>query len=299
MTADDRGSKAVVGTEHPDAVEAHRDSAMTLLVGLATARPTLRPWRSSLNKGNSRNLRSGGVALLRQSRSALRRSQLGHRHGQAIGAGMEDSAPWKTEETIIGLPQLPVLSGFSRFGGCHLELHPGSEQDRFVAVFTTGKIIQFNMAIDALRQAHIPVQTQENTGTGMQLSMPVAPTPGPGVFWSILVPEKALGDARQVLSELPFPITTNPAPWDFLPDTTSEEARADARAGKWIMAIGFLALQLYLIVIGGAWLALGRDRDIGLGMIASGGVLGAIVVAIVWHSRRWSKRHGTSSGSHR
>jgi len=32
---------------------------------------------------------------------------------------MDDSAPWKTEETIVGLPRLPVLSGFSRFGGCH------------------------------------------------------------------------------------------------------------------------------------------------------------------------------------
>ena len=41
-------------------------------------------------------------------------------HGQAIGARMDDSAPWKTEETIIGLSQLSVLSIFSRFGGCHL-----------------------------------------------------------------------------------------------------------------------------------------------------------------------------------
>src|SRR5271157_2677068 len=36
--------------------------------------------------------RSGGVALLRQSRSALRRSSLGHGHGQAIGARMHGSA---------------------------------------------------------------------------------------------------------------------------------------------------------------------------------------------------------------
>src|SRR5208282_3051208 len=55
--------------------------------------------------------------------SALRRSSLGHGHGQAIGAGIDDSAPWKTEETIVGLPRLLVLSVFSRFGGCHL-LHP-------------------------------------------------------------------------------------------------------------------------------------------------------------------------------
>ncbi len=57
--------------------------------------------------------RSGGVALLRQSRSALRRSSLGHGHGQAIGARMHGSAAWKTEETIVGLPRL------LRFGGCH------------------------------------------------------------------------------------------------------------------------------------------------------------------------------------
>ncbi len=57
---------------------------------------------------------SGGIALLRQSRSALRRSSLGHGHGQAIGARMHGSAPWKTEETIVGLPRLLVLSVFSR-----------------------------------------------------------------------------------------------------------------------------------------------------------------------------------------
>jgi len=57
---------------------------------------------------------SGDVALLRQSRSALRRSSLGHGHGQAIGAGMDDSAPRKTEETIVGWPRLLVLSVFSR-----------------------------------------------------------------------------------------------------------------------------------------------------------------------------------------
>src|SRR5208337_1151965 len=61
--------------------------------------------------------RNGGVALLRQSRSVLRRSSLGHGRGQviqAIGARMHGSAPWKTEETIVGLPRLLVLSVFSR-----------------------------------------------------------------------------------------------------------------------------------------------------------------------------------------
>src|SRR5271157_200268 len=52
-----------------------------------------------------------------------------HGHGQAIGAGIDDSAPWKTEETIRGLPRLLVavsfsFSVFSRFGGCLLFFSP-------------------------------------------------------------------------------------------------------------------------------------------------------------------------------
>jgi hypothetical protein len=37
---------------------------------------------------------------------------------------MQGSAPWKTEETIVGLPRLLVLSVFSRFGGRHLSPFP-------------------------------------------------------------------------------------------------------------------------------------------------------------------------------
>src|SRR5271157_3913168 len=42
---------------------------------------------------------------------------------------MHGSAPWKTEETIVGLPRLLVVSvfsrRFSRFGGCHLSTSLG------------------------------------------------------------------------------------------------------------------------------------------------------------------------------
>ncbi len=53
--------------------------------------------------------RGRGVALLRQPRSALRRSQLGQGHGPAIGAGIDASAPGQTEETIVG--RLPAVTG--------------------------------------------------------------------------------------------------------------------------------------------------------------------------------------------
>ena len=119
------------------------------------------------------------------------------------------------------------------------EFDPESDEIRLTTVFVTGKLIEFDMAVDALKRACVPFQTREESGTGMKLSMPVAPTPGPGTFWSILVPEKALPDARHVLSDLPFPITTNPGPWDFLPPRPSEAALADARGQRWIISIAF------------------------------------------------------------
>jgi hypothetical protein len=165
-----------------------------------------------------------------------------------------------------------------------------------VTVFVTGKLIQFDMAVDALKQASIPFQSRVETGTGMKLAMPVAPTPGPGTFWSILVPEKALAGARAVLSELPFPITTSPGPWDFLPPAMSEEARADVRGQRWILAIGFLLLSAIIIAIGGVQLAIGgyRDRGGAFVLIVSGAVMMAIVGGLIWHSWRWLERHPES-----
>ena len=171
------------------------------------------------------------------------------------------------------------------------DFEPVSDEIRLATVFVTGKIIQFDMAVDALKRARLPFQTQEETGTGMKLSMPVAPTPGPGTFWSILVPEKALPDARQVLSELPFPITTNPGPWDFLPSRLSEEALADARGQRWIISIGFLLMSAMIIALGCAALASGRQRGDGIAVIVMGIVMLTIVGALIVHSRRPLKRH--------
>lgn len=180
-----------------------------------------------------------------------------------------------------------------------LELQPRSEEDQFVAVFTTGRILRFNTALDALRQAKIPVQAEEESGTGLKLSMPVVPTQGPGVFWSLLVPEKAVREAERVLSELPFPITTKPGAWDFLPDSESAEARADATAAKWILTIGFLAIPLFIIAIGATMLARGQDRVDAIGAIGIGLVLAGIILGLVWYSRRWSRRHKTPKESDR
>lgn len=179
---------------------------------------------------------------------------------------------------------------------------PESQPDeiRLVTVFVTGKLIEFEMARDVLNQSGIPFQTQEERSMGLKLAMPVAPTPGPGTFWSLLVPEKAVADANRALAELPFPITTTPGSWDFLPPAATAATRADVRVQRWILSIAFLSLSVAIIMIGIVTLASGRDRDRteGLTMIISGAVMLAIIVAIIWSSWRWLEKH-PENGDHR
>jgi len=94
-----------------------------------------------------------------------------------------------------------------------------------VVVLRTGQVWQFDMAVDALKAAGIPHMAEEETVGGLRLAMPVAPAPGPGVFWSLRVPAAEEEKAKRVLSELPFEIKTDPGPWDFEPPPSGKKVR--------------------------------------------------------------------------
>ena len=98
----------------------------------------------------------------------------------------------------------------------------------FLPVLRTGQLIHFDWACAALDQAGIAYQCREETSGGIRVAMPVAPAPGPGTWWTILVPESMASRARETLTSLPFEQTMAPDVWDFRPK----------RAGK-------LAWQLY------------------------------------------------------
>src|SRR5208337_1073512 len=63
---------------------------------------------------------------------------------------MHGSAPWKTEEIIVGLPRLLVLSVFSRFGGCHLS---PSKAVPSIALLATGLSPSFDQPLNAVRNS--------------------------------------------------------------------------------------------------------------------------------------------------
>jgi hypothetical protein len=118
-----------------------------------------------------------------------------------------------------------------------------------VVVLRTGQVWQIDMAINALKEAHIPHLAEEETASGLRLAMPVAPSPGPGVCWTLRVPASQVDRAQQVLSALPFEVKTNPGAWDFNPDPAVKRVW-----GTWIVvALVFLALIGVATVVGILW----------------------------------------------
>ena len=92
-----------------------------------------------------------------------------------------------------------------------------ADNSNFRVILKTGKLHEIDMAANALEEEGIPFMRRQASSGGMVVAMPIAPTPGPGVWWDLLVPEVACEDAKAVLSQLPMEMQTDPDIWDFAP----------------------------------------------------------------------------------
>ena len=105
-----------------------------------------------------------------------------------------------------------------------------------ISVMRTGHLYKADMADALLKDARVPHYLREESVSGMRVAMPAAPSIGPGVWWAVLVPEERAEEARLVLSELPFQITTTPGVWD------SQPAGAGGTFGIWYRVLAGLVL---------------------------------------------------------
>ncbi|HAM53028.1 MAG TPA: hypothetical protein DCP92_20875 [Nitrospiraceae bacterium] len=112
-----------------------------------------------------------------------------------------------------------------------------STDDNFVIVLKTGKRYELEMATNALTEANIPYYMQEDTSSGVRLAMPISTAMGPGLWWTLFVPERLVSKAQEVLEQLPFEVKTNPDIWDFGP---SEETKQGFKFYAWLMLIAVL-----------------------------------------------------------
>ncbi len=111
----------------------------------------------------------------------------------------------------------------------------------YEVILRTGRIFDFEMACDALREAGIPFVKQEESVTGIKDGY-VQPSMGPGSFFNLLVPKQFKGKAVQVISELPIELTLEPDFWHY---------GADERSKRWwkIFAMVVLGIAILLLAL--------------------------------------------------
>jgi hypothetical protein len=115
----------------------------------------------------------------------------------------------------------------------------------FVVIFRTGRLFELDMATEILEKNNIPYYRQEETSSGLRLAMPFQPTPGPGVWFSILVPKSAVNKANKILSELPFKIEIYLDIWHF---SSSKESKSVFRSYSWLWILVFLFWAIFIII---------------------------------------------------
>jgi hypothetical protein len=84
-------------------------------------------------------------------------------------------------------------------------------------VYRSGLLFEADLVADALKRADIPHFRREESSSGLDFAMPVAPTQEPGVLWSVVVPRGFLTRARRVISSLPVSKNLYPGVWGFHP----------------------------------------------------------------------------------
>lgn len=112
-------------------------------------------------------------------------------------------------------------------------------------VFRSGLLHEADLVADALERAGIPFYRQAEAASGLVFAMPVAPAPGPGAAWLVLVPARRLAAARKVIGRLPVSPDPSPGFWGFRP---RPEVRKFYRQYAWVYIVGMALVFLWTVV---------------------------------------------------
>lgn len=113
-------------------------------------------------------------------------------------------------------------------------------------ILSTGRIIDFEMACDSLKEKGIPFIRQEENISGLKEAY-VQPVMGPGNFFNLLVPNAVKEDAINTISELPIDVTTEPDLWHF---NENEKSKRNWKIYIWfVLAVSAVMLVVNLLKI--------------------------------------------------
>ena len=109
-----------------------------------------------------------------------------------------------------------------------------------VTVLKTARLYEADMLANELEQANVPHYRRQETFAGLQLAMPAMAAPGLGTFFTVIVPDAAEQQAREILQQLPVN-ETRAGLWDFSP-------KPWARTFITVFAVLFLVLFVFTTV---------------------------------------------------
>ena len=110
-----------------------------------------------------------------------------------------------------------------------------------VCILRTGRLMDADLACSVLEEHAVPFYRGTETSGGLKTAMGVAPTPGPGTWFTVWVPLKAESQAREVLEGLPFDMDREPDVVDF---SSSGRARTLSRLVA-VLGLAFFAMMFY------------------------------------------------------
>jgi hypothetical protein len=112
-------------------------------------------------------------------------------------------------------------------------------------VYRSGLLHEADLVADALEEVGIPFYRQVEAASGLVFAMPVAPVPGPGAAWLVIVPARRSAAARRLIKRLPVSSDPSPGFWGFHP---RPEVKKFYRQYAWFYIIGMALVFLWTVI---------------------------------------------------
>jgi hypothetical protein len=109
---------------------------------------------------------------------------------------------------------------------------------RDTCILRTSRLWDADMVCNRLDDHEVPYYRRQESSSGLEFAMSAAPSPGPGVWFTVWVPNPEADEARRVLEDLPID-------FDVEPDVVDRAYTPGHRRLVWVVAAILLAWFLF------------------------------------------------------
>lgn len=115
----------------------------------------------------------------------------------------------------------------------------------FVELFNTAQLWQMDLAQDTLKHANVPYFVRQENFSGLRTAFEIAPSPGPGNSFTLLVPKHALKRAKELLAPLPISMRKHARYWDTV---TKAPSTKETRFYFRLLVVVLITIAIFLVL---------------------------------------------------